>query len=329
MRELYIGFYPSYGEIRLGKQINSWGLTDGNNPTDNLNPYDLDYMFLTGTDRKVSSLSFTFDTYIDDYKLGLVLIPNHEPNRLPIAGTDFRIGDNDLPPLIENEDEFQWGMSLQSMIGESDVMFTYFNGYDFSPSYAGNYNQFEYRKTHVYGISSVSFLKDLTFRSEFAYFDTKTALNLLESANYKAQYLQYVFQLEYTTSSEIIFTSQILGNKIILVSGDNFDDKQIPSVVAASSENFNMGLGTPFATFSDNVLLLSSQKSYMDDTFDISLAGMIDLTQSGYMLGTDIEYSPFENLKIIIGSSKFMGKGNIFNLLEKFSNTSVAIKYSF
>ena len=57
MRELYIGFYPSYGEIRLGKQINSWGLTDANNPTDNLNPYDLNYMFLTGTDRKVSSLS--------------------------------------------------------------------------------------------------------------------------------------------------------------------------------------------------------------------------------------------------------------------------------
>ena len=32
LRELYIGFYPSFGEIRLGKQINSWGLADGNNP---------------------------------------------------------------------------------------------------------------------------------------------------------------------------------------------------------------------------------------------------------------------------------------------------------
>ena len=179
LRELYIGFYPAFGEIRFGKQINSWGLADGNNPTDNLNPYDLNYMFLTGTDRKIPSFSITFETYVDDYKLGLILIPNHEPNRLPIEGTDFKIGDNDLPPSIENEDESQWGLSLQRMIGDSDMMFTYFNGYDFSPSYAGNYSQFEYRKTHVYGFSSVSFWKDLTFRSEVAYFDTKTA-NLIK-----------------------------------------------------------------------------------------------------------------------------------------------------
>ena len=329
LRELYIGFYPAFGEIRFGKQINSWGLADGNNPTDNLNPYDLNYMFLTGTDRKIPSLSITFETYVDDYKLGLILIPNHEPNRLPIEGTDFRIGDNDLPPSIENEDESQWGLSLQRMIGDSDMMFTYFNGYDFSPSYAGNYSQFEYRKTHVYGVSTVSFWKDLTFRSEVAYFDTKTALKLLESANYRAEYLQYVFQLEYTGSSNITFTSQMLGNKMILINGDNFDDKEIPSVVTASSENFNMGLGTPFAVFSENVLFLSSQKSYMDDTFDISLSGMIDLTQSGFMLGTNIEYSPFDNLKMTIGSSKFMGKGNIFKLLKEFSNTSIAVKYSF
>ena len=67
----------------------------------------------------------------------------------------------------------------------------------------------------------------------------------------------------------------------------------------------------------------------MDDTFDISLSGMIDLTQSGFMLGINIEYSPFDNLKMTIGSSKFMGKGNIFKLLKEFSNTSIAVKYSF
>ena len=61
----------------------------------------------------------------------------------------------------------------------------------------------------------------------------------------------------------------------------------------------------------------------------ISLVGMIDLTQTGFMLGANIEYSPFENWMVTIGSSKFMGDGNIFNALEKFSNTSIAVKYSF
>ena len=107
-----------------------------------------------------------------------------------------------------------------------------------------------------------------------------------------------------------------------------------PGPILATSENFNMGLGTPFAAFSKNVLLLSSQKNYMDGTFDISLMGMIDLTQKGYMLGGNIEYSPIENWVVTVGSSKFIGDGNneshnIFNELEDFSNTTIAVKFSF
>ncbi len=336
LREFYIGFYPSFGEIRLGKQINSWGLADGNNPTDNLNPYDLNYMFLTGTDRKVGSLSLTFDTYINDHKIGVILIPNHEPNRFPIKDTDFKMGDNNQPPSIENEDEFQWGLSLQSMLGESDIMFTYFNGYDFAPSYAGNYNFFEYRNTQVLGVSTVSFWNDLTFRTEMAYFDTKTALDLDESANYKAQYLQYVFQLEYPAHSDMTLTAQLIGNNLLSISGENFDDKKepIPGPIPAESNNFIMGLGTPFAAFSENALFLSLQNKYFDSLFDVSIFSMIDLTQTGYMLGVNIKYSPIENWEITVGSSKFIGDGkedtqNIFNALEKFSNTSIAVKYSF
>ena len=327
LREFYIGFYPSFGEIRLGKQINSWGLTDGNNPTDNLNPYDLNYMFLTGTDRKIGSLSLTLDTYMNDHKLGVVLIPDHEPNRFPIEGTDFKMGDNDPPPSIENEDEFQWGLSLQSMLGESDIMLTYFNGYDFSPSYSGNYNLFEYRKTQVFGVSTVSFWNDLTFRTELAFFDTKSALDLDESADYKAQYIQYVFQLENSAISDITFTSQIIGNKLISADGTIMENDH--SLSEVNSNTFNMGLGTPFAAFSENALFLSSQKKYMDGTFDISLIGMIDLTQKGYMLGGNIEYSPIENWVVTVGRSKFMGDGNIFNALKDFSNTSIAVKFSF
>jgi hypothetical protein len=340
LREFYVGFYPSFGEIRFGKQINSWGLADGNNPTDNLNPYDLNYMFLAGTDRKIGSLSLTFDTYIDDHKLGIVLIPNHEPNRFPIKDADFNINDIDPPLTIENEGEFQWGLSLQSMLGESDIMLTYFNGYDFSPSYAGKNSlcqyQFEYRKTQVFGISTISFWNDLTFRTEIAYIDTRTAIDLDESANYKAQYIQYVIQLEYPVPSDMTLTAQLIGNKILSISGDNFDDKKepTPEPITANSENFKMGLGTPFASFSENALLLSFQKKYLDSQFDVSIFAMIDLTQMGYMFGVNLEYSPIENWGITVGNSKFIGDGKkgtqyIFNKLEEFSNASLSVKYSF
>jgi hypothetical protein len=219
-------------------------------------------------------------------------------------------------------------------------MLTYFNGYDFSPSYAGKNSlcqyQFEYRKTQVFGISTISFWNDLTFRTEIAYIDTRTAIDLDESANYKAQYIQYVIQLEYPVPSDMTLTAQLIGNKMLSISGDNFDDKKepTPEPITANSENFKMGLGTPFASFSENALLLSFQKKYLDSQFDVSIFAMIDLTQMGYMFGVNLEYSPIENWGITVGNSKFIGDGKkgtqyIFNKLEEFSNASISVKYSF
>tara|TARA_B110000881_G_C18370870_1_gene411140 strand:- start:255 stop:755 length:501 start_codon:yes stop_codon:yes gene_type:complete len=165
-----------------------------------------------------------------------------------------------------------------------------------------------------------------------AYFNTKTALDLNLSANYKAEYLQYVFQFEYPAPSDITFTSQVIGNKMLSAEGTLMNNDHTFSQV--NSYNFNMGLGSPFAAFSEDILFLSSQKKYMDSTFEISLMGMIDLTQTGFMLGGSLEYTPIESCAVTIGSSKFIGDGkdeshNIFNELEYFSNTNIALKYSF
>ena len=54
-REAYVLWYPSWGELKVGKQIHAWGSVDGNNPTDNLNPYDYYYIFFSGSERKVGN----------------------------------------------------------------------------------------------------------------------------------------------------------------------------------------------------------------------------------------------------------------------------------
>ena len=43
--EMYLSWQLKNGEIRIGKQINSWGSVDGNSPVDNLNAYDYYYLF--------------------------------------------------------------------------------------------------------------------------------------------------------------------------------------------------------------------------------------------------------------------------------------------
>ena len=59
LREAYISFYPSWGEIKAGKQIHSWGSVDVINPTDNLNSYDYYYMFKADAGKKIGSLSLS------------------------------------------------------------------------------------------------------------------------------------------------------------------------------------------------------------------------------------------------------------------------------
>ena len=340
IKELYFGLYPAFGEIRFGKQINTWGYTDGNNPTDNLNPYDLNYIFLSGMDRKIATISFVIDTYISDHKLGIVIIPKHKPNRLPIEGTDFAINYNDR--YVENKNQTQWGLKFESILGELDYMLTYFNGYDFLPSYSGStqvitdngiesINKFEYRKTQVFGLSTVSFLKNFTFRNELAYFYTKTVLNLDNPANYNAQYIQYVFQLEYLFQSKFIINSQLIGNKSLKSNGIVMNDDN--SLGGVDLNNSNMNLGTPFASFSEKMLLLALQRPIINNILDASLVYIVDLNQNGYMLGINIEYNPIKNWIISLDNQNFVSNdissSSIFNSLEDFSNVSISVKFSF
>ena len=96
---------------------------------------------------------------------------------------------------------------------------------------------------------------------------------------------------------------------------------------------FSPGMGTPFAIFSDQALLLSSSGVFMDDRLDLGGNIMMNLDEKGQMIGANIAYSPLINWKIEIGFTIFSGdKNNLenrFTLMEDFSNTRVGIIYNF
>ena len=46
LRELYMTWQLSFGELRLGKQIQTWGFVDENSPLDNSNAYDYNFLFI-------------------------------------------------------------------------------------------------------------------------------------------------------------------------------------------------------------------------------------------------------------------------------------------
>ncbi|NOX36054.1 MAG: hypothetical protein GXO78_00805 [Calditrichaeota bacterium] len=85
-REAYVEVYdfllPNL-DLRVGRQRIAWGTGDGLNPTDNLNPDDLEDIFDFGRHFPTNALMMTY--YLNDLSLQMVYIPVFTPAILPFG----------------------------------------------------------------------------------------------------------------------------------------------------------------------------------------------------------------------------------------------------
>ena len=340
-REVYLIWYPSWGEVKLGKQIHAWGAVDGNNPTDNLNPYDFYYMFLPGADRKIGTLSASMKYYWNDWQLEVVVIPEHEPNRYPFGEDDFPIAMDDPGYfLTAGETMAEYGMRVQTTMGNSDISLSYFSGRDRGFSLIG-YNYYidwaapvlTYRKTDIIGIDIVTFFGDLTGRTEVGYFNTNNDHTTDIKTFNDAAYVQFASQLEYTTTNDITLMIQLIGNDVLEVNGSTYayDENGNPTeLIAMDKDELQQGMGTPFAMFTDLGMFLSATGNYWDDALEIRINTFMDLEDNQAMLGGGVSYSPVENLDLELSITQFYGaEGTQFKTMEDFSHIQIGLKYSF
>ena len=331
LREAYLMWYPSWGEVKVGKQIHAWGAVDGNNPTDNLNPYDYYYMFLPGAERKVGTISGSVKYYRNAWQMEGVFIPKHEGNRFPFGEEAFPLDIPMVAPkLMDEELGSEFGFRLQSTLGSSDFSLSYFDGRDRSFSYVGVTNSmpsFFYRKTSVLGFDLVSFIGDFTNRFEIAHFSTKIDVNPDTLYFDNAAYIQYAEQIEYTTPNDIMLSVQLIG----YIEGDiSWQEIEGNRSAQTSAPELIPGMGTPFATFTDLGLSFSASTNYYDDALELMGNTFIDLKDSQSMLGVSAKYSPMDNWKLILSFSKFMGEeGTQFHEMEDFSHLKVGLEFHF
>jgi len=79
--------------------------------------------------------------------------------------------------------------------------------------------------------------------------------------------------------------------------------------------------------------LLYASTSLFDNRLDVEAMSLINLDETGYMIGIKGDYSPFENWKLNLGVSKFIGDSddpeNKFAQMEDFSHLSLGLEYNF
>ncbi len=87
IREAYAevyGFLTKNLDVKIGRQRIAWGTADKLNPTDNLNPYDLEDLLDFGRHRASDAINFQY--YINsDFSIQAVYIPLYRPINMPVG----------------------------------------------------------------------------------------------------------------------------------------------------------------------------------------------------------------------------------------------------
>tara|TARA_B100000676_G_scaffold270203_1_gene286721 strand:- start:7156 stop:8637 length:1482 start_codon:yes stop_codon:yes gene_type:complete len=347
-RELYFSLGNSISEIRIGKQLHSWGAVDANSPLDFLNPTDYYYLFTDSDETKIGKLSFLFDLYFrDSYKFQLLVIPEHTSNNIPLNDPDFPIA---LPATVQdyqflnNYKKPEIGACIQKSFNNMDWSLHYFSGFDRNYNlYGANVflddfdinsvtdTVFSFRQTDMVALSNVSFIDDLTIRSDIAYFKTNSGNHPIESRlysgkdpiaeflnfetlaatsyfNISAEYYQYCFQLEYGLPLDINFTTQLFGYEKIIVSGNIIDIELTNFEIYLDGKDFFYpGLGSPLATLAEKALVINLDKRFNDELMELQFVSLIDLENEGKLFQLKYSYDIIDDLNISVLYYKGIG----------------------
>nr|WKN34986.1 hypothetical protein K4G66_21655 [Tunicatimonas sp. TK19036] len=225
-KEYYVDVTFSSVDLRIGKQIYSWGRADGINFTNNLTPLDFsDILDLDDEEFGILSASATY--YYKNWSLQTVFVPVFVPSFLPHSKSVWT-----LPQVIPNPQfsenqvnavyqplpdigpandlsSAQYAARLDGQLGRIDLSASYYHGYGDIPEIQLQPVGFAqdtitlsaqniYIPWDVVGLDFATTFGGLGFRGEGAYFITSgEAARLAQNEN---DYLQYSLGLDYLFS---------------------------------------------------------------------------------------------------------------------------------
>ncbi|MCX7727541.1 MAG: hypothetical protein N2053_11920 [Chitinispirillaceae bacterium] len=132
IREAWIGITPSIFDIRIGRQIVSWGKADGINPTDNINPIDQLELTPDYDEMKKGNELVRVKTTLNPFSLELIWIPFFKADSLPLDTSLLPTGINfSLPDYPQKSPEKSgYALRLELSLPAFDGSISYFNGYE-------------------------------------------------------------------------------------------------------------------------------------------------------------------------------------------------------
>lgn len=315
MKENYVKMPFKNLDLQIGKQIITWGKTDGINPTNNFNPTDYSDLFDT-QDETIGLLAINTVFYLNTWSFQAVFSPIHQPDVLPVNNNsrwnnnvfaliarDYQLS-NYQPEYLpaktpdNNLKGAQYGFNIANSVGGIDFEINYYNGYNHIPTiYKLNLQpadtftiqlQNTYNHRHITGFSMATALSGFGLRAEAAYFFPGDIL-------LDKQYMQYVIGIDRNISN-------VLGTNNLFILAQWIDELTHDNIEYAYYD-FNH-------LFPKTAMLRAEME--LGYSGIIAVQGLYNTNNNSYYIQPEFEYNLSPGLKLNLRCDIFQGTENSF-----------------
>jgi hypothetical protein len=350
VREAWGDVSPGPFDIKLGRQIISWGRADAINPTNNITPKDETVLSSEFDDARLGNELLQVKAKIRQLSIQGIWVPCYRPDVLPLSGAKIPVGIIIADPVYPDFRLTNGGYALRlEYNGQTiDGSVSYFNGYATLPGFDFAFSQTglsliprAYRM-HAAGADFSTTIGSFGLRGEAAVkypFDDYND-NSNKDVYIPSPYAQYVLGLDKSIGNWSVLI-QYSGLYVI-----DFKKIEVPmltnpydpaaqafyasALAAAEMKRLNR-LFTGTADEVSHSLTGNIQWNTLYETLHLKIAGMYDFTTKDYGINPSVSYDIADAINLSVGGHYLNGpENNLNNMISNLmSFVYTELKWSF
>jgi len=358
LREAYVqvfGFLSKNLDVTVGRQRIVWGTADKLNPTDNLNPYDLEDILDFGRHRGSDAISLNY-YFNNNFSMQGVYIPIFQPANMPIGiyanaltpemelpqGMVLNeFSDTILMPRYNLAQSSTAGLKFKGFVKGVDFSLSYVWGYDGLPfatrntfipvdAFGGiNINsQLSFSRTHIFGVDMATSIGGFGLWAEAAAFMPDK--NVIMTNDFSAFYPSSPVPV---TMDSLLLDSSEPYVRFVLGGDYNFSDGSYLNFQYMHGFINERGQGNL-----NDYFFARYEKKFFNEKLKIApIGGGFIVTdwnniKDNYtiLFVPEIAYQATDNVEMSLSAAIIDGKGSgVFSNLNNFDMLMFKLKYSF
>ena len=314
IEEAYFDFTIADLDLRVGRQIISWGTGGIYNPVNNINPTDFTDLF---DSRTIGVNAVNADWYAGDFVLEAVFVPTFTPSRLPPNDSRFSLVPAGFPGTVnprvlpDNDIEHsQFGLQLSGSKGTWDFGANFYYGMNDFPAIVLEADLSAtpvYVREKVLGFYVEKVQGSWILRAEGARFFSDTT--------YLDSFFQY--KLGFEKKCKFLDTSKNFTTEIYYIGERVTDEAEYAPDLDLSALQAADGSGSfDFADFQlDRVLsdsIVGSFKLDCTDYLKLELGFAYRFDTQDFYMQPELEWEPSDNTVATFGFQVFEGPSDTF-----------------